>query len=715
MSIKLFRLKTITFVSMLIVPFIFLTGLIGCTANDNSYVFTPPPSDASKTDFEIDNLGKPSLYTYFLDDTASQVVPLFDKDFDLIISIDDSGSMDPFINGVYDNIWIFINGLKSKNIKFRISFVANNTTSKAAPLSQWQDPTPAGPYLLTESTDLDLEMKIKANLRAFTGGSGNEQPVTSLIYASSSTYFKRYFFRPNKAKIFITLSDAVDTGFDDSDATVLDIKKKITDSVGKSWRYFAIGIVDNDCQTSEFKSLLIRKLTVATGGQTWDICEPDYSKHMITAVDEIDSFLSSLAFIEHREFDQVDVSQVKSNGILIPPALYRINAENELEFDHAAKPAPGTHVDIDYTLTYHKDDLSNYPPLTRPNLNLFFTPSCERTALTKRAVDLGSVEHFAPFPVAEAPQLWKLSEGLPLVSYKTAVYDPNAGQKITSSDGQGRFLNLFEDVGRRLVLIFFRTSDGFEVFKLDLLNHNIELLLAERFEFAHKDFKIRSSLIDVVSTRAPTSFLFLSNFHYLKVSLADLLQKAWNPQTVPFIESYKFPYDASEATSVLPSSNTSVQTLGRAYWGRFTDFFHLNVATMVFRVGNTLSYDRIRIFNHHLATDPTISHVPPEMVRQAKAGLDERITLLPASTAFGIKPSFYAQDLQNFAQRYTWDIDSFGHVGLWRDSVRACYLAEEDNQAFVAKVVVGPTVTNHQLWVLSKTGQLKEYEYEFRK
>lgn len=676
---------------------------VGCTRNGNFYGLKDKNKIFSKP--EAPELQQ-QLYTYFIEDTYSSRVPTFEKDFDLILSIDDSGSMSPYIQGVYDNVGVLLQGLIAGGMRFRISMVSNASLYSGSSID------PAGPHKIIESHDPQMEPKVKTNLDEFLKlhGYGYEQPAKSLaLTAEEPTFFRSQFFRAGKPKIFITLSDAVDTELDDSDSTVASLAKRISAAFGADpWRYFAIGFVSAETSTGvEYYSELLRKLAKATGGDLYDILEPDYSKHLIKAVGEIDKFLSSISFIKHKGFDQVTVSQVKVNGTVLDPAAYSLDTVSNLVFNPGQIPKAGDQIDISYGLTFHQAPaLTPLPTPTPPGSNPEWVRSISRCVATSSAV-VGRVPAF-PAPLGQArSEIWESTRGQVFVVNKNQIYDLARAKFILSRDPAAELINIYEPETFDYVLFFFRAPQGVEIHKLDFATGAAELLLDQTFSFQHDGYVIKSSAFDVVvdTYNSPESFLLLSNFHVLKLKLADILARNWAPEVASSLPPATAPWNSFETVALLPLFDT-VTVLGTdivngAFLGWFWNGHRIPLtAPLSFQPErNVTMVHRYQVFKRRMIRD---SMDPPnKMARVLKAKADDSYWFWTGPYSVDTDPSVPSVDAQSVGS--DWDLDSGGRLTNWQNITRNCLAVESGVVSFV---VQRGTNFNSLLTVLKDSGDV---------
>ncbi|MGE4233679.1 MAG: hypothetical protein AB7F43_10150 [Bacteriovoracia bacterium] len=270
---------------------------------------------------------------------------------DIIFSIDNSGSMDPFIQAVEDNIKTFVGTLEKNKVDFQIGFVKSTENNNGA-----YDSSFVGPYKIVKSTDSNVEQEIQADIETIRRGDagGNERGVWILEQAiHNGSNFK--IFRNGSFLSLMVLTDAIDDYYDNAgniSSTTQNLLRIFNAISTVGMTLVSIGSPSsNPCPTAENPSQpLLEALTMATSQKMGRICDSNYSSILEEAASSIvkqaNGFDLSGLVPGDKDIDPESV-EVFVNGKLIPDTSFLVTSGSKrLTFVNSYTPPDGATIHV---------------------------------------------------------------------------------------------------------------------------------------------------------------------------------------------------------------------------------------------------------------------------------------------------------------------------------------------------------------------------------
>lgn len=268
--------------SLLICLFI----LVGC-GNENDYsggsqpITLPQPAEGST---DLPKGLSPRGYIEEDSTRFRQRGP--DEPVDILFTIDNSGSMDPFIAKVQAEIDAFVRRMTERNLRFRIGVLkATNLESSYEDF----DPSLWGPFPFVNHDEPDVAEKVSTNMAAVrashSGGSEVSLSILRMFYGHQDA---NSFFRRNSLHVYFPITDAEDIYNEFYDAS--SYRDLFNQRAGAgNWLVTAIGSPSyNPCRGTENEAQpVIEELTRISRGTVGRLCAPDYYSIMEAAVDQI--------------------------------------------------------------------------------------------------------------------------------------------------------------------------------------------------------------------------------------------------------------------------------------------------------------------------------------------------------------------------------------------------------------------------------------------
>lgn len=328
---------------------------LSCGRNENDYFRKPlpPPKRMPNALLPINPI---TPVPYQVSTELKYVQPQVNRKVDFIFSIDNSGSMDPFIAAVQRNLVAFISGIVKENLDFQIGVIQNSWGHFSYPVDNLNF---RGPYGVVAHTDPQLIYKVEKNIEEVrnTLNGHEEKPLFSIEYANQASANGR-LFRADSAKVFFVLSDTQEP----TNRSALDYYRAIQNNLGAQtrWRVVTVGNPSsNPCSQAEGDQPELEELTRLTGGLMARICDQDYVAILQKAV------ISTVSLVRG-----VDLSpRVPPGGVVVPSSIQifidgnpcpasNINGylfdpvANYITFFGSFIPQPGQNVEIyfDYEL-----------------------------------------------------------------------------------------------------------------------------------------------------------------------------------------------------------------------------------------------------------------------------------------------------------------------------------------------------------------------------
>lgn len=268
---------------------------------------------------------------------------------DIVFDIDNSGSMDPYIEAVQQNLVRFTSGLKNKIINFQIG-VLSCGGGESSDLK--------GPYGVVKYDDPNLVTKVNANIQQVrnSGGSGYERPLGILLEAVNNPN-NVGMFRPDSIPIYFVLTDVTDNDYPGHDAASVTqaaatIMSGLT-AFKPQWAMIGIGSpAANPCAGAEDPDQpLLERIVGLTGGKMGRICDADYASLMDKAVEDIATIATEFSISHlipyesrvteiHVFVSGVEIPQSATNGFVFNPS------RNTISFPGSYVPQKGTIVEV---------------------------------------------------------------------------------------------------------------------------------------------------------------------------------------------------------------------------------------------------------------------------------------------------------------------------------------------------------------------------------
>jgi hypothetical protein len=282
------------------------------------------------------------------------------RDLDIIYSIDNSGSMDPYIDQVVRNIEYFVGKLLAKNVSFQIALLNSSNDN----FSDNYNLGPIGTPPVVSSDDPRLVARVRNNFKllkeSFNGG--NERPIGVILDSVKDINNYGTVYREGTGKVILALTNADEY---QKEGAVLDlafqkarqIKNEFDFLFGKDpWNFSLIGSPDNaPCPvTGEYGDQRVAKILHGlTGGTIGRICDQDYTQNMDKVVDSIFSLLTTYQ-IKHPNKPEITVDgnslKVFINGVKIKENInegYTWNPLSQvLSFQGVLKPNVGDQIEV---------------------------------------------------------------------------------------------------------------------------------------------------------------------------------------------------------------------------------------------------------------------------------------------------------------------------------------------------------------------------------
>lgn len=246
------------------------------------------------------------------------------KDIDILLSVDNSGSMSEYIEQVVENIEKLLLGLVQENIDYQLAII-KNTNNYTNPTF---DDTFFGSPAVVKSSDPEAIEKIIKNLEDLKGfeGGGDEKPIQSIELAlgNQENWVANNpdgLFRRQSKHAYIILSDANEFSSFGKDQLLLKqhFDRIITLSKGQPWQLTVIGTPEAEpCPAEYIDQWLMEQLTILSGGIMGRICD-DYSTTLITAMKRIAKLASSVSIATYIPFGynvEIGSVEVYVNGVL---------------------------------------------------------------------------------------------------------------------------------------------------------------------------------------------------------------------------------------------------------------------------------------------------------------------------------------------------------------------------------------------------------------
>lgn len=278
----------------------------------------------------------------------------FDKKIpiDIILSIDNSGSMDSFIKKIAGNIENLLNALDSFQFNYQVGVLKSNDF-----LNRAFSTRPLGNTPIVRSSESDHTQKIVDNINfiRLTEKGINEKPMTIFQNAleDQDNHKAEGLFRSTSATVFISLSDFgenlaqnwsyVDYYFNTFQAYF----------TNRLWTYVAIGSpANNPCFDAESTDhWVIENVSKRSGGTMGRICDTDYSQIMTSTIQSIFSMLRSFTLeVPAGKTINSESIVVKVGGQIIPNSSQSGYVWNEftntISFPGSYFPNEGQYIEV---------------------------------------------------------------------------------------------------------------------------------------------------------------------------------------------------------------------------------------------------------------------------------------------------------------------------------------------------------------------------------
>ena len=262
-------------------------------------------NDLLRDTIDLDGLNPPSLpelRPYFESAYFSKEQVKTDT-IDIIYSIDNSGSMDPYIDKVVDNMELFLGKLLEERVDFQIGLLNSVNKGRGTDFND----LPMGNPRVLSSSNPRLQSQVKRNfslLKESEFNGGVEIPVGVILRSlnNSQNFGANGIYRVNVGKVFIILTDADEyiregTSFLETNRKVSEISAELNKNfVEDPWTFILIGsdTIRPFCPKGESgNQAVMKRLVDVSGGSLGRICDNDYTQNMQRALQTIFSALIS--------------------------------------------------------------------------------------------------------------------------------------------------------------------------------------------------------------------------------------------------------------------------------------------------------------------------------------------------------------------------------------------------------------------------------------
>ncbi len=300
---------------LLLIPFLFW----GCGDNANLYlgggggIFNPSQNPPSPTP-QRPNPARPgnggSLPYEGVLEMEFQQRKKSDK-VDLLFSIDHSGSMDPYIQNVANNISVFVNYLLKEKVNFQMGFLISSDVENGG--ENGVRPGLVGPHPVIKATDQNVSNRVVDNLDSILAEhSGGFEIGVTVLERAINFPLNRVLFRPDAAKAFVVLTDADD---DLSDENTVSHFMDFFDHFAGNYPWSMIGIGyptgAEDCGVEDTNHRLLERLVALSGGVMGNICDDDYSNILAKAADRVTRLLEEFSLARYPELADAEILSMK--------------------------------------------------------------------------------------------------------------------------------------------------------------------------------------------------------------------------------------------------------------------------------------------------------------------------------------------------------------------------------------------------------------------
>ncbi len=295
-------------------------SIIGCS-NENKFDANSPPVTGENPIITPSDLPVGLQRKGYIEkDTANFRQRGIADPVDMIFSIDNSGSMDPYIAKVQAEIEFFVQRMTERNINFRIGILRATNVASAIEIFE---PTLRGPSPIVNRTDSNVAERIRANFAAVRaehrGGSEVSISILRLFYREQES---SQFFRRNSLHVYFPITDAEDIYEEYYSAEYY--RDLFNERAGAgNWLVTGIGSPSYaPCIGTENTSQpTLENLARMSRGKVGRICTPDYSSILEEAIDQILSAqteFSPLAAIRDSDSILDESIQVEVDDQIIP-------------------------------------------------------------------------------------------------------------------------------------------------------------------------------------------------------------------------------------------------------------------------------------------------------------------------------------------------------------------------------------------------------------
>lgn len=270
---------------------------------------------------------------------------------DFLIAIDNSASMDPYLQAVQDNLSSFVQTLQDRRIDFRVMVFRAGEDENGG-----YDFGPQGPFPVVVAAQPDAVERLRKNIAAIRSQyqGVDELPVWVLRHASEFPTTVMHL-RPRAARSYLVLSDVESLPTQDMASRFFNEFAGL--SPDYPWVLSAIGSPSaNPCAHAETPQHPYTEALVAmSGGVMGRVCDPDYAQLLGGAAEVSSRLLSEFSLAQTLpDGNRVDALSIRVlvNGVEVPRSdqngFLWIPEQRAIRFAGTSVPPAGARVEVSY-------------------------------------------------------------------------------------------------------------------------------------------------------------------------------------------------------------------------------------------------------------------------------------------------------------------------------------------------------------------------------